>query len=186
MITLPWKPPVTLQYSPIFFFKLNLLRIIVWWSLCREKRNNNGSTNLGLTTRPYNNQQQQQQQQQQKKEKFQNCALCCLCRPHRVKLKKVKRSIGSPTFLGNWKKNPEDHVSDDYTSCNCCSWYSHRRIGKGTGGRGNSGTSGDDPNYSIIEIGQNTEKNPGDLRRLVPQTPVKNHQLTLMWKALKE
>ena len=36
-------------------------------------------------------------------------------------------------------------------------------------------------NDSIIENGQNTKKSPGDLRRLaVTQTPVKNHQLTLM------
>ncbi len=33
-------------------------------------------------------------------------------------------------------------------------------------------TSGDHPNYCIIEIDQNTEKIPGDLRRLVTQTPV--------------
>ena len=33
----------------------------------------------------------------------------------------------------------------------------------------------------------NPEMSPGDLRRLaVTQTPVKNHQLTLMWKTLKE
>ena len=45
--------------------------------------------------------------------------------------------------------------------------------------------SGDHPNDSIIENGQNTEKSPGDLRRLaVTQTPVKNYRLTLMWKAL--
>ncbi len=32
----------------------------------------------------------------------------------------------------------------------------------------------------IIENGQNTEKSPGDLKRLaVTQTPVKDHQLTL-------
>ena len=38
-------------------------------------------------------------------------------------------------------------------------------------------------NYYIIENGQNTEKSPGDLRRFaVTQTPVKNHQLTLMYK----
>ena len=37
--------------------------------------------------------------------------------------------------------------------------------------------SGDHPNYYIIENGQNTEKSPGDLRRLaVTQTPVKDHQ----------
>ena len=46
---------------------------------------------------------------------------------------------------------------------------------------------GDHPNDSIIEDGQNTEKSPGDLRRLaVTQTPMKNHQLTLMWKDQKE
>ena len=41
--------------------------------------------------------------------------------------------------------------------------------------------SEDLPNYYIIENGQNTEKSPGDLRRrAVTQTPVKDHQLTLM------
>ena len=30
----------------------------------------------------------------------------------------------------------------------------------------NKKKSGDHPNYCIIEIGQNTEKSPGDLRRL--------------------
>ena len=39
------------------------------------------------------------------------------------------------------------------------------------------------PDYSIVEIDQNTEKSPGGLRRLaVTQTPVKGHQLTLVWK----
>ena len=42
-------------------------------------------------------------------------------------------------------------------------------------------------NYGIVEIGQNTEKSPGDFRKLaVPQTPVKDHQLKLMWKTLRE
>ena len=36
-------------------------------------------------------------------------------------------------------------------------------------------TSGDHPNNNIIKNGQNTEKGPGDLRRLaVTQTTVKN------------
>ena len=36
--------------------------------------------------------------------------------------------------------------------------------------------SGDHPNNSIIENGQNTEKSPGDLRRLAfTQSPVKDH-----------
>ena len=54
-------------------------------------------------------------------------------------------------------------------------------VTKGTGGLGSWWTSGDYPNYSIIESIQNTEKSPGDLRRLaIPQIPVKDHQLTLM------
>ena len=40
------------------------------------------------------------------------------------------------------------------------------RIIKGTGKIGNKRTSGDHPNYSIIKIGQNTVKNPRDLRTL--------------------
>ncbi len=41
--------------------------------------------------------------------------------------------------------------------------------------------SGDHPNNSIVENGQNTEKSHGEWRRLaVTQTPVKNHQLKLM------
>ena len=35
--------------------------------------------------------------------------------------------------------------------------------------------------YNIVEIGQNTKKSPGNLRRLaITQTPVKTHQLTLV------
>ena len=45
----------------------------------------------------------------------------------------------------------------------------------------NKRMGGDHLNDSIIKISQNTEKNPGDLRRLaVTQTPVRNHQLTLV------
>ena len=40
---------------------------------------------------------------------------------------------------------------------------------------------GDCPNNSTVKISQNTEKSPGDLRRLaVTQTPVKDHQLMLV------
>ena len=52
---------------------------------------------------------------------------------------------------------------------------------KGTGGLEGRRTSGDHPNYNIVENGQNTEKSPGDLRRLVvTQTPVKDDLLTLI------
>ena len=38
----------------------------------------------------------------------------------------------------------------------------------------------------IVEVGQNTEKSPGDLRRFADtQTPFKDHQLNMEWKTLK-
>ena len=51
----------------------------------------------------------------------------------------------------------------------------------------NKRMNGDHLNYYVIEISQNTEKSLGDLRRLaVTWTPVKDYQLTMMWKTLKE
>ena len=45
-----------------------------------------------------------------------------------------------------------------------------------TGKLRNLRTSGDHLNYSIIKIGQNTEKSPGELRKLgVTQTQVDNN-----------
>ena len=41
-----------------------------------------------------------------------------------------------------------------------------RKIIKGTRGLENKRKSGEHPNIFIIEIGQNTEDSPGDLRRL--------------------
>ena len=61
--------------------------------------------------------------------------------------------------------------------------HSYQRIGKRTRGLKNERESRDNPNYCIAEIGQSTEKSPGDLSRLVViQIPVKDHQLMLMWK----
>ena len=80
-----------------------------------------------------------------------------------------------------------EYENDDNTNCNWCSLCSHHRISRRNWGLGNKRTSGDHPNYCIIEIGQNTEKSLGDLRRLaVTQTPVRNHQLImLVWKTLR-
>ena len=48
-------------------------------------------------------------------------------------------------------------------------------------GRGSWWTSGDHPNNYIFEDSQNTERSPGDLRRLaVTQNPVEDHQRWLM------
>ena len=55
------------------------------------------------------------------------------------------------------------------------------RISTKAGGLVNKRTSGDNLNYCLVEISQNTEKSPGDLRRLaVTQTLERNHQLTLV------
>ena len=83
-------------------------------------------------------------------------------------------------MLDKWKTMEYD--TDGYSNCYWCAWYCHQKIDKGTEGHGNKRTRGD----SVIKIGQNTEKSPGDLRRLaVTQTPVEDHQLTLVWKTLK-
>ena len=99
---------------------------------------------------------------------------------HRIKLKESKKKDKYLDFVRDLKElwNIKSYV---YTNCNWSSWYSHRRINNGTGGRGNKRTSEDHPNYCNIEIGQNTEKCHGGLRRLaVNETSGKNHQLTLM------
>ena len=73
-----------------------------------------------------------------------------------------------------------EHESDGDANCNWRTQWRHQRIGTGTRELGNNWTRGDHPNYYIIETGQNTEKSPKDLRRLVvTQTPVKDHQLML-------
>ena len=80
-----------------------------------------------------------------------------------------------------------EHESDDCTNCDWCFWHDNYRIIKRPGGLGRWRTRWGNPNDSITENGQNTEKSPGDLRWLaVTQTPVKNHQLTLMWKTPKD
>ena len=56
-----------------------------------------------------------------------------------------------------------------------------KELGKGRERVGNRRTNPDHPNYGIVEISQNTEKSPGDQKRIaVIQTPVKGHQLTLV------
>ena len=101
---------------------------------------------------------------------------------HRIKLKEREKKYLD--FARELKKTIENE-GDDYTNRDWCFWYSHQRFIEKTGRLGGWRTSGDHPNYSIIENGQNTEKSSGDLRRLaVTQTPVKDHQLMLMWKTL--
>ena len=80
-----------------------------------------------------------------------------------------------------------EHERDDYTNCNWFSCYNHQRISSRTGGFRNNRTGGDCPIFCRVKIYQDTEKSPGDLRRLaVTQTVVENHLLRLLWKTLME
>ena len=128
-------------------------------------------------TRFYNN-------QQKKRGNLQNCGLYYSGWPQ----SKMESEKKDKYFdLARELKKTVEHESDDYINCNLCSWYSHQRIDTRTGGLENNRTSGDHPNYCIIEISQNTEESPRDLRRFVViQTPEKDYQLTLMWKTLKD
>ena len=97
-----------------------------------------------------------------------------------VELKEYQKREKYIDFAGELKKTVE-HERDNYTNSNWCSGYRHQRIGTRTGGLENTRTGGEDPNSSITEIGQKTEKSPGDFGKLaVTQTSVKDHQLTLM------
>ena len=71
-----------------------------------------------------------------------------------------------------------EHKSDRNTNYNWLARYSHQK--------GLIKELEDHTNYSIVEIGQNSKKSPGDLRRLaVTQTPVEDHQLTLVYAQTK-
>ena len=98
---------------------------------------------------------------------------------YRVELKECEKRDKYLDLVKGIEKTVE-HESDEYTNCNWCSLYSHQRIGTGTGGLRNNGTTGNCPNYNIVVISQNTEKSPRDLRRLaVTLTLVENLQLML-------
>ena len=105
-------------------------------------------------TRPNNN----QQKKKKKKKGGGTCKIVDFAVPadHRVKLKVSEKNDKYLDLARKLKKL--EHKSDNYTNCNWCSWYSRRRINKGTGELGNKRTSGDYLNYYIIENCQNTEK----------------------------
>ena len=98
---------------------------------------------------------------------------------HRVKLKENEKKDKYLDLTKELKKTVE-HESDVYTNYNCSSWYSQQMINKGAE-RIDNKRSEDHPNYCITEIGHNTENNSrGQSRLIITQTPVKDHQLTLM------
>ena len=94
---------------------------------------------------------------------------------HEVKLKESEKK-DKYMDLARELKTTMEYEGDGDTNCCEGARYSHQRTDKDTRGLGNLGTSEDYPNYSIVEIGQNTEESPWDLKRLaVAQTPVEDH-----------
>ena len=135
--------------------------------------NTNTSPNLGQTIRSCNNQQQKR-----------SCWIVDFAVPAdlRVKLKESEKREKNLDLAGELKKPWKKHESNDDTNYNWCSCSSHQTIGTGDRAFVNQRTSGGHPNYSIIEIGQS----PRNLSRLVvSQTPVRHHQVTLIWKTRK-
>ena len=85
------------------------------------------------------------------------------------------------------KKKADEYECDGDTNSNWCTWNVPQTLHKETRRAGNlrMRRSWDHPNYSIANIGLNTEKSPRVLRRLtVIQTPVKDHQLMLVCKRI--
>ena len=80
----------------------------------------------------------------------------------------------------NLKKN-EEYEGDGYINCKWGVKNGPQRLGKKNEGIEDLRKNVVHPDQSIVKIGLNTERSPRNLRRLaVTQTPVKDHQLTLM------
>ena len=84
---------------------------------------------------------------------------------HWVKLKESKKR-DKYQDLARERKKLKEHESDSDINCDWCFPYGHQGTGTGTGGLVNKSSSEDHPDYSIIKIAKDTEKSPGDLRRL--------------------
>ena len=77
-------------------------------------------------------------------------------------------------------KKTVEHENNVYTNYNRCYWLSHQRNIKEAGRFVNKRRGGHHPNNYSIEIGHNTVKSHGKLRRLgVTQTSEKDHWLTV-------
>ena len=135
----------------------------------------NGSPNLGQKTRPYNN--------QQKKKRIWKIVDFAIPADHRINLKECEKKDKYLDFARELKKPWNMKVTIVPIVIGAFG-----TITKGLlKGLGSWRTGRDYSNDSVTENDQNLETSPGDLRRLaVNQTPMKNHQLTPMWKNPKE
>ena len=83
-----------------------------------------------------------------------------------------------PTGPGSYQRTKKDveHEGDRDTSSNCLIWNGPQGLSTGIERVRNRKTNGDHPNYSIVKIGQNTTKSPGDWGDLL--------LLRLPWKTI--
>ena len=80
-----------------------------------------------------------------------------------------------------------EHGSDGDTNYKWNTRNNPQMLGKRTRRLRNQRASRSYPDYSIIKIDKNTEKSPGDVRRIaVTQTPVKDHHRYQMGSIFKE
>ena len=80
-----------------------------------------------------------------------------------------------------------EHEGDGDANRSWCAWNSPQKFGKKPGGFRNQRKNRDHTDHSIAKIGRNTEKSPGDLKRLaVTQILVKYYQQILVRKICKE
>ena len=79
--------------------------------------------------------------------------------------KKNHRKRKSDMYL-DLAREPEtmEHVGDSDNNCKMCAGNDHQKLDKGAEKVGNRRMTRDHSNYWIIEIDQNIEKNPGDMR----------------------
>ena len=115
----------------------------------------NSSLSFDQTTRPSNS--------KQKKKTTCRMMTFCLMADHWLKFHESEKR--GQDLARELKKTIEQESVYD-THCNWQARNNPQGIGRGTGKLGNKKTKGDHPDNSIIIIGQNTEKSPGDLRRL--------------------
>ena len=100
-----------------------------------------------------------------------------------------KRKQKDKQILGPYQRTMKAEEHEGYSETNF-SWHScnsHQRLEKGSKRIGNHRKNQDHSEYSIVEINQNIQKSPGDMRRfIVTQALVNDHQLMQVWKTHKQ
>ena len=101
----------------------------------------------------------------------------------------IRGRVWPSKLLHNWERPEYWEESWRFEATCCLSNFSERPSAKAdvkNSNNDNNNNKEDHPNYYIVEIGEKTEKSPGDLRKLaVTQTSVRNNRPTFEWKTLK-